>query len=468
MPEVVAHGAAGPAVLYRFDADRITIGRDESADLVIRDPSVSRLHAEFRREGARWRVVDLGSTNGTLLNGRAITGPEWLSQGDEIGVATTRLVFGPASADAVAEGSAPHTVRLPWTSRGDPDPAPRALIGRSLALAEVRRVIAKIADAPATVLITGESGTGKEVVAWLLHHQSRRAARPYVAVNCAALPGSLLEAELLGVASGVATGVEARPGRFEEANGGTLLLDEIGDMDLGAQAKLLRVLEERTVQRLGGRNTIALTVRVVAATNHDLKDAIGRGSFRRDLYHRLNVVHVVLPPLRDRPEDVSDLIDHFLALPRGLEGAIEPGARARLVAHDWPGNVRELHHVLERARLLAATRTVTVADLPPELREGYTSAAVAASPAPSLPHPPHARADELYAALVAGQVSFWSAVREPFLRRELSADDVRRVVRRLHHECGGSYKELARRLGIAADYKKLLNFLHFHRLGVDS
>lgn len=234
-----------------------------------------------------------------------------------------------------------------------------SLVGESPAMAEVFEMIARVASSTSTVLLTGESGTGKEVVARALHEVSDRRDRPFIAVNCAAIPENLLESELFGHEKGAFTGAIAqRRGRFERADTGTLFLDEIGDMSLVLQAKILRVLEERTIERVGGESVSSVDVRVIAATNQLLSDAIAAGRFREDLYYRLAVVEISLPPLRERGSDVRSLALHFAAHfaqrhSRGIR-AISGQALARLEGAPWPGNVRELRNVMDRAVLLTS------------------------------------------------------------------------------------------------------------------
>ncbi|MDX1566905.1 MAG: sigma-54 dependent transcriptional regulator [Longimicrobiales bacterium] len=245
--------------------------------------------------------------------------------------------------------------------------APR-LVGSSRALANVFETVARVAPTSATVLITGESGTGKELVARSLHHAGERADEAFVPVNCAAIPESLLEAELFGHEKGAFTGAVARRvGRFERAQGGTLFLDEIGDMSLVLQAKLLRALEDRVIERVGGEEPISLDVRIVAATNRDLRESLASGDFREDLYYRLAVVEVELPPLRERPGDVRELALHFAALFAARYGrdvtAVTERAIERLEEHSWPGNVRELRNVMDRAVLLARGSVIRAGDL---------------------------------------------------------------------------------------------------------
>ncbi|OYZ15406.1 MAG: hypothetical protein B7Y35_04785 [Sphingomonadales bacterium 28-64-96] len=224
-----------------------------------------------------------------------------------------------------------------------------ALVGISPAIAAIRCEIDKIADADASVLITGPSGSGKDVVARLLHQKSRRAVRPFVALNCAAVPADLLESELFGHELGAFTGaVKARAGRFEAAHGGTLFLDEVGDMPAAMQAKLLRTLETRVIERVGGMLPISVDVRVVAATSVDLTAAIAAGRFRADLLYRLDVIHIAMPPLNERPEDVPCLVQHFLSA-AARPARFTPAALEALAGLAWPGNVRELKNFVERA-----------------------------------------------------------------------------------------------------------------------
>ena len=230
----------------------------------------------------------------------------------------------------------------------------------------------RIGQSEATVLLTGESGTGKEVLARFLHRASARAARPLVSLNCAAVPGTLLAAELFGHEKGAFTGATGRrEGVFREAHGGTLFLDEIGDLPLEVQPVLLRALEQRVVTPLGGRGETPVDFRLIAATNHALEQAVAAGRFRADLYYRLNVVTLELPPLRERPEDILPLARHFLALGGG-ERRISRAAAHALVSYAWPGNVRELANAIERARLLSRTDVLLPEHLPPAVTRGAT------------------------------------------------------------------------------------------------
>jgi transcriptional regulator with GAF, ATPase, and Fis domain len=257
----------------------------------------------------------------------------------------------------------------------------RFLVGESAPIKKVIDMISRVAPSSVSVLITGESGTGKELVARLIHEKSPRREGPFVAINCASLPETLLESELFGIERGVATGVEARPGRFEQAHGGTIFLDEIGDMPLSLQAKILRVLQERESERVGGRRKTPLDIRVLSATHAHLPSLVAERRFREDLYYRLRVVEILLPPLRERREDLPRLIRYFLERFASREGGrpavLARDAMAALLAHPFPGNVRELENLLEGAAALAQGGEIRLSDLQ------WISAAAPAAPAAS-------------------------------------------------------------------------------------
>jgi transcriptional regulator with PAS, ATPase and Fis domain len=281
--------------------------------------------------------------------------------------------------EAAAE---PKSVVLPRP----PVEMPRSMhgvIGNAEAFVDIYRIVDRVADTNCTVLITGESGTGKELVARAVHSASERVAGPFVAVNCAAIPENLLESELFGHARGAFTGAHAnKVGRIAMAQGGTLFLDEIGELPLSLQVKLLRVLQTHEYSPVGDTRTLKADVRIVAATNIDLEQAVLGGAFREDLYYRLNVIHLTVPPLRDRIEDVPLLVQYFLGKARQKTGRlvndVSRAAAELLVTYDWPGNVRELENTIERALLLCQSDRIEPSDLPTRVRGLGTERRVAA------------------------------------------------------------------------------------------
>jgi transcriptional regulator with PAS, ATPase and Fis domain len=261
------------------------------------------------------------------------------------------------------------------------------IVGESPGMRELRKLIQTVARTEARVLILGESGTGKELVAGALHHLSGRREANYTRINCAAIPETLLESELFGHEKGAFTGaLKQKPGRVEEADGGTIFLDEIADMSKPLQAKLLRFLEDGTFTRVGGTQELRVNVRLIAATNRDLARAIAAGQFREDLFHRLNVVQIQLPPLRDRGDDVLLLAGHFLkmfrtSMTKSVDG-LAPAARQKMLLHRWPGNVRELRNAIERALILETTHEIQTSSLPDFHIETRLARGATAQPAP--------------------------------------------------------------------------------------
>jgi len=264
------------------------------------------------------------------------------------------------------------------------------LIGSAPVIRQIFAVVEKVADTPSTVLITGESGTGKELIARALHENSSRHKGPFIKINCAAIPKTLMESELFGYEKGAFTGaVGAKPGRFELAHGGTLFLDEIGEIPVEMQVKLLRVLQESEFERVGGIKTIKVDVRLVTATNRDLLHEIQEEAFREDLFYRLNVVPIHIPPLRDRREDIPLLAEHFIAkfndrLKKQITG-ITPDAVACLVAYHWPGNIRELENLMERTMLFCEGPLIRARDLPPEMIQQADISGAMPTPPPPAP-----------------------------------------------------------------------------------
>jgi nitrogen regulation protein NR(I) len=311
------------------------------------------------------------------------------------------------------------------------------LVGQSPAIRTIYGVVEKVANTPSTVLISGESGTGKELIARALHENSSRHAGPFIKINCAAIPKTLMESELFGYDKGAFTGaVGAKPGRFELAHGGTLFLDEIGEIPIEMQVKLLRVLQESEFERVGGIKTIKVDVRLVTATNRDLLAEVGAGAFREDLFYRLNVVPIHIPPLRERREDIPLLADHFIAkfndrLKKEI-AAITPEAIERLVAYQWPGNIRELENLMERTVLFCEGPEIRVSDLPPEV--------AGAAPPQSASAPSHAPGEE---TLRPAPESLKEAVRAETERVE------RELIQRALDATGGNVTQAARKLKIS-------------------
>lgn len=338
------------------DKERITIGRSRACDLTLTDPTVSHLHAELITTESGRVLRDLRSRNGIWLAGHRV-GELHLQPGTRFEIGGESIRFDPLDGQQ----------HIPFSEK---ERFGRAL-GRSVAMREIFAVLEKAAAADVPVLLVGESGTGKELLASALHGYSLRARRPFVVFDCAAVVPELVESTLFGHEKGSYTGAEARRrGLFEEARGGTLFLDEVGELDPAVQPKLLRVLQEKTIRRLGGTKEIAVDVRIVAATNRELGRLVDEDLFREDLFYRLQVVEVRLPPLRQRREDIMPLATYFLAEGNrmrrtlGLE-PVKLGERAVRVLerHDWPGNVRELRNRIERAVSLAAGPLVEPDDL---------------------------------------------------------------------------------------------------------
>ena len=262
-----------------------------------------------------------------------------------------------------------------------------SIIGQSTSLAEVFRTLNKVAPTDSTVLVTGESGTGKEVLVRALHRQSMRRDKPFVPINCGAIPKELLESELFGHEKGAFThAIRSRPGRFEMAEGGTVFLDEIGEMDLLLQVKILRVLQEREIERVGGQGFKKVDVRIIAATNRDLEEEVAAGRFREDLYYRLNVIPLHLPALRDRGEDILLLADaflhHFCALKKRPPLKLGPDVQRVLEAYPWPGNVRELENLAERLSILCDADEVMLSDIPMKILSQVGDVAALPPPVP--------------------------------------------------------------------------------------
>jgi two-component system response regulator AtoC len=334
--------------------------------------------------------------------------------------------------------------RAPRAQISKDGPGRFGLVGRSASLEAVFSVIEKVADTPSTVLITGESGTGKELIARALHTNSSRRDQSFIKINCAAIPKTLMESELFGYEKGAFTGaVGSKPGRFELADQGTLFLDEIGEIPVEMQVKLLRVLQESEFERVGGIKTLKVDVRLVAATNRDLQREVAVGNFREDLFYRLNVVPLHLPPLRERTGDIPLLVEHFVMkfnerLKKNISH-VEDEALHRLIAHNWPGNIRELENVLERTILFSEGAVIRARDLPPEVSPN------AHADAPQRPQEGTASRPTTVppATAPAGEGSLKEMVRQETERLE------RELIQRALDETGGNVTQAARKLKIS-------------------
>ena len=336
------------------------------------------------------------------------------------------------------------------------------LVGASAAIRQLDEDISAAARSDAKVLILGESGVGKEVAATLLHRRSRRDRGTLVSLNCAGVPDTLLESELFGHLRGSFTGAERdRPGLLEAAHGGTVFLDEIGEMTLRMQALLLRFLETGEIQRVGANHAVRrLDVRVISATNRDLTERTASGEFRTDLFYRLNVIQLSIPPLRERRDDIAPLLAHFLrhyaAADRRAVPQLSEAALDELRAHDWPGNVRELRNVAEQLGARAPGAIIEPHDLPLTLRKPRLPVAVVPDPVAALP-------DEIFDRLVRQGQSFWPVVHAPFIAHDMTRDTLRQVIARGLALTNGRYSGLTTLFNMPPrDYKRLLAFLRKH------
>jgi DNA-binding NtrC family response regulator len=437
-PETAGTAGTEPLEVVVFEGERtaifplpgsgsLTIGRAEGSEIRIEDPSASRRHAVLH-VAPELRIEDLGAVNGTFIReppsanetGRTHSLRQLVRQSADIKVG-----------DCLMVGSALLVVRrrsqpTGMSARSEPemvrDPAMKALYGQA----------SRAAAASISVLLLGETGVGKEVLARIIHARSPRAARSFVALNCAALPETLLESELFGYEKGAFSGaLKSRPGLFESAEGGTVFLDEVGELSLTIQVKLLRVLEERAVLRVGGRSPKKVDVRFIAATNRDLEEELSGGQFREDLYFRLNGISLLIPPLRQRPSEIAPFSELFAADAARQLGLARPPRIAqatleRLEKHTWPGNVRELKNVMERAVVLCAGDELLLEHLPAKLVSGVRVQANVTSPAQQ------ARVADAMEAL----------------RHQMRSVERNRIIEALE-QCGGNQTLAAERLGIS-------------------
>ena len=373
----------GMTVEVRLGQKEVKIGRGHEADLQLPDPSVSRLHAKVFRVGQQYFLADLRSRNGTHADGKRITQLA-MEDGRMFRVGPFRIHFHlPVSGfPAGEEPTAPPGTASSITDAADAEPvrvakragsptvageAPFGLIGGSALVRNLVATIRRVGVSDVPVLIEGETGSGKELVARGIHDASRRRERPFVVVNCGAISPDLIESELFGHEKGSFTGATAqRKGAFELANSGTIFLDEIGELPIALQPKLLRALEQKEVKRVGGNDLLLADVRILAATNRNLREEIARKAFREDLFFRIGAITVSVPPLRDRREDVAPIARHFLSgigsPTSGPVPGLSPSALDALISHDWRGNVRELRNAIQRAVVMAEGGELTGPD----------------------------------------------------------------------------------------------------------
>ena len=351
--------------VHLFDQPTVRIGALTDNDLVISNDTVSRFHCQILQEEDEYVLKDLNSTNGTFIDGVRIR-EAFLAPGSRVKLGESEFTFEPADEKIRVEPAE-------TTKYGD-------IVGQNVRMRQIFHILDRISTSAATVVIEGETGTGKEVVARTIHQKSTRSNGPFIVFDCGAVPENLMESELFGHEKGSFTGaMRARKGLFEMAHGGTLFLDELGELSIDLQPKLLRVLESREVRPVGSNRSTPVDVRVIAATNRNLAEEVAAGRFRQDLFYRLSVVRLVLPPLRERPDDVPLLVDHLLnkeqhnRTPEGHLRITTMGAPAlrALQGYHWPGNVRELANVIERACSFADGLTIDAGDLPDYITHGH-------------------------------------------------------------------------------------------------
>ena len=360
--KLVYQPKTGRAQEFIFDKTPISVGAMEDNDLVIEDDTVSRYHCRLLQERETYVLQDLESTNGTFIN-RVRIREAWLTPGCTINLGDTSLSFTPVD----------ETMEIKPSNRDRFG----GIIGQNVKLREIYGILEKVAPTNATIVIEGETGTGKEVVAHAIHQASSRADKPFMVFDCSAVPDNLIESELFGHEKGAFTNaISTRQGVFELANTGTIFLDELGELGLEMQPKLLRVLEQREVKRVGASKAAKVDVRVIAATNRDLEEEVKAGRFRQDLFYRLSVVRIRLPALRERKDDIKLLVAHFLnnlSFNRKADGqpkvrGVTAEALELMIAYNWPGNVRELLNMCERAVSFAEGLEITAEDLPDYVR----------------------------------------------------------------------------------------------------
>jgi len=355
--QLVVMDGPGRGDKITLNKNLIKVGKRDTNDMVIKDKAVSRNHLEVEYTSDSFLLRDLGSTNGTFLNGNKVK-EAYLAPGDLIKLGNTTMEFSAYDEKVAIEPSEKEEFGQ--------------MVGTSKKMRQIFSILEKISPTHATVIIEGETGTGKDLVARAIHENSQRKDKPFMVFDCSAVAPNLIESELFGHEKGAFTGaVRARAGVFEVAKGGTVFLDEIGELTADLQPKLLRALEQREIKRVGSNTPVKIDVRVICATNKNLRQEVKEGQFREDLYYRLSVVKVLLPPLRERPDDIPRLVEHFLMigkynkLPNGAfkVSRVDDNALKVLNRYGWPGNVRELSNVMERAVSFVEGDTISKAHL---------------------------------------------------------------------------------------------------------
>lgn len=430
----------GARVRFQLAGERITVARH--GDISLSDPSVSREHAVLTWNGDVWRVTDVGSRNGTYVNGVSVQ-RKLIAPGDVVkfGRVALNLVDEEHLDDDAETATCVMTMTGAEATTFSPrGPGAQALVGRSEALKSAMRLAARAAKSKATVLLFGESGTGKELFAKMVWEESDRAKKKFLPVHSGAIEQSLLASALFGHEKGAFTGADKqKAGLFEEADGGTIFLDEIGEINFETQVKLLRVLQEGEFMRVGGTEPIKVDVRVICATNRDLAAAVKEGKFREDLYYRLNVIQIPLPPLRERVGDIEDLVNHFVKQLGGPLRTVSPAAMAALCAYRWPGNIRELRNMVERMVILSEHNELGVDDLPPEI----------------------AAARSVSTAALGSETPVSSVSALPVMQRPISLEDwERQAIHEALEKSGGNKVRAAQLLNLSrsALYEKLKKY----------
>jgi len=407
------------------EKERVTLGRSTVCDLTLKDSSVSGIHCEVLAGQEGFLLRDLGSTNGIFMLGHRIR-ELYLRPGSEFQVGNNLIRF--ESLDSM--------VKIPL-SRNDHF---GSVLGRSIPMREVFAVLERVSTADLPVLLRGETGTGKELLASAIHSYSFRKSRPFVVLDCGAVPADTIESTLFGHEKGAFTGaVDSHRGVFEEASGGTLFIDEVGELAVDLQPKLLRALEQQEIQRVGGVKPVKVDVRIVAATHRDLLALVDQGLFREDLFYRLSVVEVFVPPLRDRPEDVPLLIEQFLKEEDRSDMRLSDDAMLSLQSHSWPGNVRELRNVMERASRLLEGGVIEAADLHLDRQYG-----------------------DRFSLAVGGNLPYKEA------KARLLAQFERRYLSQLMKEHGGNLSAASREAGLARNHLRNLCRKYDIPCGADS